>query len=239
LDWYSQETGSLGATTSTVHFGINALGLITVYAKDIGSLQHWEQRLWSAHNVTPEGGVSRELFAAQMEVKPAATTAPERELAGALDGINAAFSGRYNQALLREHESVPKLLRRAHRFQAAEADGLRDLSKELTRLFAERIDVDALVAQLTLPKGDRKPGSLKALEKLVAHLRSDIEAQNMMAPMFGIYDLRLADAHLESSLVASGRRRAGVDDSVPLAMQGRQLLQSFVDTLRLITDVLA
>src|SRR5258708_6442450 len=132
-----------------------------------------------------------------------------------------------------------KLLRRAHRFQAAEADGLFELSKEMTRLFAERIDVDAIVAQLTLPKGDRKPGSLKELEKLVAHLRSDVEAQNMMAPLFGICDLRLADAHLGSSLVASGKARAGVDDAAPPAMQGRQLLQSFVDTLRLVTDVLA
>lgn len=61
----------------------------------------------------------------------------------------------------------------------------------------------------------------------------------MMAPLFGIYDLRLADAHLGSSLVASGKARAGVEDAVPPAMQGRQLLQSFVDTLRLVTDVLA
>jgi hypothetical protein len=153
--------------------------------------------------------------------------------------INAAFGARYGLALLRDHESVPKLLRRAHRFQAAEADGLLKLSKEMTRLFAERIDVDAIVAQLTLPKGDRKPGSLKALEKLVAHLHSDVEAQNMMAPLFGIYDLRLADAHLGASLVASGKARAGVDDAAPPTMQGRQLLQSFVDTLRLVTDVLA
>lgn len=104
LYWYSQETGSLGATRWSVHFGINTLGLITVYAKDIGSLPQWEQRLWSAHNVIPEGGVSSELFAAQMEVKPAATTAPEKELAGALDAINAAFIARYSRALLREHQ---------------------------------------------------------------------------------------------------------------------------------------
>ena len=208
LHWYTQETGGLGATGSTIHFGINTLGLITVYAKDIGTLPLWEQRLWSAHNVTPQGGVSRELFAAQMEVTPAATTAPEKELADALDAINAAFSALYNRPLLRDHESVPKLLRRAHRFQAAEADGLLELSKEITRLFAERIDVDAIIAQLSLSKEDRKIGSLKALEKLIAHRRSGDEARDMMAPMFGIYDLRLADAHLDrakSQVVRSER----------------------------------
>jgi hypothetical protein len=64
LRWLTAETGGLGATSHGVHFGVNRLGLITVYAKDIGGLQAWEQRLWSAHNVTPDGGVSRELFAA-------------------------------------------------------------------------------------------------------------------------------------------------------------------------------
>jgi len=60
----------------------------------------------------------------------------------------------------------------------------------------------------------------------------------MMAPLFGIYDLRLADAHLGSSLVDSGKARAGIDDTAPAAMQGRQLLRSFVDTLQQITAVL-
>jgi hypothetical protein len=75
--------------------------------------------------VTPDGGVSRELFAARMEIKPAETTAPEKDLAGALDVINAAFRARYGLALLRDHESVPKLLRRAHRFQASARRRLR------------------------------------------------------------------------------------------------------------------
>jgi hypothetical protein len=57
----------------------------------------------------------------------------------------------------------------------------------------------------------------------------------MMSPLFGIYDLRLADAHLGSSLVPSGLKRVGVDDRDPPAMQGRQLLESFIDTLRAIT----
>ncbi len=58
LGWFSLETGLLGATKYGVHFGLNTLGLITVLAKDIGKLAPWEQRIWAAHNVTPEGGVS-------------------------------------------------------------------------------------------------------------------------------------------------------------------------------------
>jgi hypothetical protein len=167
LRWFSRETGALGATRHGVHFGVNRLGLITVFAKDIGRLASWEQRLWAAHNVTPDGGVSKELFAAQMEAQPAATVAPESELSSALDDLDKAFSAKHGGALLRDHETVASLLLRAHRFQAAERDGLLELSKEVTRLFIERIDVDAILAVIGAPKkGDKKPGSLKALKNL-------------------------------------------------------------------------
>jgi len=239
LYWHSQETGGLGATGFTLHFGLNDLGLITVFAKDIGGLPQWEQRLWSAHNVTPEGGVSRELFAAQMEVKPAASKAPEREIPLVLDNLDAAFEQRYGAKLLRTHEAVNGLLRSSHRFQAVEEGGLLELSKELTRLFVERVDVDAVVSQIALTKGEKKPGSLKAIERLLSGLASVEEARTVMGPLFGIYDLRGASSHLGSGLIEGGKKRAGVDDRQPAPIQGRQLLQSFVDTIRRITDLIA
>jgi hypothetical protein len=238
LVWATQETGMLGATNFGVHFGINDLGLITVFAKDTGKLQAWEQRLWSAHNVAPDGGVSAELFAAQMEVNPADTIAPEMVLLGKIDDLNTTFAAKFGAPLLRDHDSVPNLLRRAHRFQAAETDGLLELSKELVRLFIERVDVDVVVKAIKLPKTDRKPGSLKVLEKLVAGSLDEAVAKKLMAPLFGIYDLRLADAHLGTGLIASGMERASVDDTAPTVMQGRQLLQAFISTLQAITSAL-
>lgn len=238
LAWLTQETGMLGATNDGVHFGVNDLGLITVFAKDIGGLQGWEQRLWSAHNVAPDGGVSNELFASQMDVNPADTIAPEMELSGKIDCLNAIFTAKYQVPLLRDHESIPILLHRAHRFQAAEADGLLKLSKELTLLFMERVYVDNVVNTINLPKVGQKLGSLKVLEKLVAKCCSKAVAKEMMAPLFGIYDLRLADAHLGSGLIASGKARANVDDTAPSAMQGRQLLKAFIDTLQEIASAI-
>lgn len=238
LHWFSQETGSLGATSDSVHFGLNTLGLITVFAKDIGQLSPWEQRIWSAHNVTPEGGVSAELFAAQMEVKPASTVAPETRLESVLAELDEAFTAKHGQVLLRDHETVPSLVRRAHRFQTAEADGILELAKELTRLFAERVEVDAILKIVPLAKGEKKIGSLKSLERLVAYHSTADEAKAMMAPLFGIMDLRIADAHLGSSNVASGLARAGVDPKSPAATQGRQMIGSFIDTLAAIAAVL-
>lgn len=239
LGWFSQETGCLGATKYGVHFGLNTLGLITVFAKDIGKLATWEQRIWAAHNVTPEGGVSAELFAAQMEVNPSSTIAPEARLEGALTALDTAFKAKYGHPLLRDHATVQSLLRRAHRFQAAEADGVLELAKELTCLFAERVEVDAILTVVPLTKGEKRIGSLKALERLVAHHASTDDAKTMMAPFFGIMDLRIADAHLGSSNIASGLARAAVNAKSPAATQGRQMIDSFVDTLAAITRALA
>lgn len=239
LHWHSQETGALGATRSTLHFGVNGLGLITVFAKDVGDLDAWEQRTWSAYNVTPEGGVSDELFSAQMQCVPADTTAPETEIASSLDRLSTVFEERYGSKLLRDHDTVEALLRRAHRFQAAEEGGLLALSKDLTRLFLERVDVKSVLSQTTPHKDDNKLGSLKSLEKLLGEIVTSEEARAIMGPLSGIYDLRSADAHLGSSKIESAMARAGIDDQEPAAMQGRRLIQSFVDSINRISNTIA
>lgn len=59
LMWYTAETGAITSTSGySTHFGINASDLITVYAYDIAKLPAWEQFLWAACNVAPEGKVS-------------------------------------------------------------------------------------------------------------------------------------------------------------------------------------
>jgi hypothetical protein len=59
LDWYTGETRALGSTSGyRTHFGLNSSDYLTVYAYDIARLPTWEQRIWAAYNVGPEGGVS-------------------------------------------------------------------------------------------------------------------------------------------------------------------------------------
>lgn len=62
LNWYTKDTGSVScAPNGGIHFGVNDLGLITVYAKDVGYLPAWQQQIWAGFNIAPEGGVSKEL----------------------------------------------------------------------------------------------------------------------------------------------------------------------------------
>ena len=62
LEWYTLETGGVkGSPDYRVHFGINSLGLVNAYAKDVALLPEWLQRVWAGFNVSPEGKVSAEL----------------------------------------------------------------------------------------------------------------------------------------------------------------------------------
>ena len=50
-----------------------------------------------------------------------------------------------------------------------------------------------------------------------------------MSPLFSVYDLRGADAHLSSSDVEESYSSIGVDRSAPLVVQGATLIQSVAD----------
>jgi hypothetical protein len=132
--------------------------------------------------------------------------APETQIEKALDTLDDTFRAQFGVSLLREHESIAALLRRTHRFRAVEPDGLLVLAKELNRLLMERIDMDALRGPAAIAPKDRL-GTLKALERLLEQSLGQAGARVMMAPLFGINDLRNADAHLGSSLVESGLER--------------------------------
>ena len=238
LGWYSRDTGGITAADTGVHFGVNALGLVTIFAKDIAKLDGWEQRIWAAHSTPLDGGASRELFDAQMNCNPAATAAPEAQIADVLDALDKAFQSRFGAPVLRDHGAVEISIRRTHRFRAVEQDGLLALAKELNRLLAERIDLDALRGPAGVAAKE-KLRELKTLERLVAKSLGDTAARVAMAPLFGINDLRNADAHLGSSLVASGKERAKITapDTHPVE-QGCQLLEAFVATVREVSEAI-
>lgn len=239
LGWYTLETGAIGAA-SAVHFGVNTLGAITAFGKDVGELPAWEQRIWSAYSIPPEGGVSKELFDAQMQCVPASTLAPESQLVRVLEELSLAGEALLGKPLLRDHPSVPDLTARVNRFRAADAQGLLGLAKDIVRLVVERIDVDALCSKLTMAKNEKAPGSLKALERVLALHIGEEAARTMTGALFGLYDLRLADAHLGGGgKVDSGLDRAGVDRSKPSIIQARQMLERLVATIEEITRTLS
>lgn len=238
LGWYTRYTGNAVCSPGyNVHFGINSIGLLNVYAKDIGQLPDWQQRVWAGHNVSPDGKVSKELLASQMKADPASTKAPEAFLAEGLSALNEITYKKLGIRVLREHEHIPRILKVAHRFKAINKEGLYALAKDVARLTADSIDATAIQKIVSPPKGV-KWRSLKSLEKLLASKIDPNVARSMVGPLVGAYELRHGDAHLPSSELDTAFSLLQVNQSDPFVHQGCQMLVSIVTSIYTIADVI-
>lgn len=239
LEWFTANTGNVELTRGyRVHFGMNSLGLVNAYAYDIAKLPDWQQQIWAGYNVTPEGGVSEELLAAQMRADPAATQSPEELFATTLEELDQAFAAKHGKPLLREHQATPEILRSIHRFRATDHAGLLALAKDVARLTADSIDTTGLHSIVPPPKGE-KWGSLKSLEKVLASLDPAVDARKLMSPLAGVYDLRLGDAHLPSEKVEEAFALVGIDRTLPMVVQGGQVLMATAWTLHRAAEIIA
>jgi hypothetical protein len=238
LEWYTCDTGGVKCSPDyNIHFGINQLGLINVYAKDISLLPEWQQKIWAGYNVGPDGKVSEELLASQMRAIPARTHAPEPFLSKGIDLANEVTLAKFNFRLFREHEHKSQLLKICHRFRSIDLSGFLSLAKDLARLTADSINTDSLQTIVKPPEG-KKWGSLKSLENVLAKYIEPQEARSLLSPLVGIYELRLADAHLPSNTLKESYTLAKVDDTKPFIFQGFMILHMCVSSIYGIAEVL-
>jgi len=227
ITWYTRYTGAVELTYGYhTHFGINSIGLLNAYAYDVAKLPEWQRIIWQGYNVAPDGQVCRELLAAQMEVRPAGTHAPERHLREAIHGVGELFEGRFAVNLFREHTLKSNIINILHRFRSLQPNGLYDLAKDVTRAIIEDLNIKAL-HQIAPPEGSDGRGSLKSLERLIGtELTDEKEAHHLMSIMFGVYELRGITSHLPSSETEEAFKLACVDNSAHPLEQGRQLLHA-------------
>ena len=236
LEWYTADTGRifLGAG-SGLHFGVNQLGLVNVYAKDIGFLSEWEQQVWVGYNVPPDGKVSAELLDSQAYGEPAHSQAPEGFLKQGLDLLNSACEQAFGFHALRSHGEFDRILRACHRFRAVDQMGLYALAKDLARITADSLDAARMQAKVTPPK-DEHWRSLKTLEKLLGIAISAEEAHEVVGPLFAVYDLRLADAHLPPADLQNALGLLKIDPNLPTISQGKKMLASVVTSIHIIAE---
>jgi hypothetical protein len=103
------------------------------------------------------------------------------------------------------------------------------------RVVIEQID-EAALHKIVVPPKTEKWGSLKSMEKVLATLIGEEKARTALGPLHGIYNLRLADAHVASKDLDEAYVLARVDRALPFVMQGRDLLVTCVNALHRIAD---
>jgi hypothetical protein len=238
LKWYTKDTGSVScAPASGVHFGMNDIGLITVYAKDIGRLPFWQQQIWAGHNVSPEGGISKELHAAQVKAEPASTNAPEAFIKRVINEINESAIQQLNTSIFRGHNSIDDIINSINRFRAVDEKGLFSLAKDIARIIVDDIDVESLQKIVKPPKSE-KWGSIKTIENLIALKIPKDTARQILSPFVGVYELRHGDAHLPGSDIENSFKLISINRGLPCVIQGYQMIFQCVDHLHMILSII-
>ena len=227
LEWYTAETGSIHSTSGyRTHFGINSSDLITVYAYDIARLHSWEQHIWAAHNIVPEGKVSSELLASQVKARPARTLAVELLLFRAMFMLEEGFRRGYGIALFTHALDENIVMQQVSRFTSKDNISLLRLAKDLIRVFSDRLNVQEL-RKISDHAEKEKFGSNKLLQDILSKKVGPETARKIFTKIVGTYDMRVGDAHPTGSKVAEAIKLAGVDSSLSFLRQGEQLINNF------------
>jgi len=227
LEWYTAETGGIRSTSGNrIHFGINTSDLITIYARDIARLTAWEQHIWAAQNVVPDGKVSNELLAAQVKAQPASTHAVEDLLFKVMEMLEMGFRQEFNASLFSHCTEYPASTQHISRFASKDQASLLRLAKELVRIFSDRLDIHEL-RKLSTHSNKEKLGSNKLLQDVLAQKVGIDKAREVFGPIVGAYNMRLGDAHPTSSKIGDALKLAEIDESKSFLRQGEQLISNF------------
>jgi hypothetical protein len=227
LVWYTAETGGIRSTSGYVtHFGINSSDLITVYAFDVARLAAWEQHVWAAHNVVPDGKVSNELLAAQVRSEPAATHAVEDMLFRSMRMLGDGFRQEFGISLFTHDIDDAAVMQQVSRFASKDQASLLWLAKEIVRVFSDRLNVREL-RKLSTHAEKEKLSSNKLLQDVLAQKVGDDKARHVFGAVVGAYDMRVGDAHPTGSRIGDALKLAGIDESRSFMRQGEQLICSF------------
>lgn len=227
LKWFTAETGGIHSTSGyRTHFGINSSDLITVYAYDIARLHPWEQHIWAAHNVVPDGKVSSELLDSQVKAQPAATSASEVLLFQTMRLLEKSFQSEYGISLYSHDIDDDAAMQQVSRFASRDQASLLRLAKELIRVFSDRLNVRDL-RKLSDHTEKERLGTNKLLENVLAKKVGAENARLVFAKIAGTYDMRLGDAHPTGSKIAEAIKLAGIDQDISFLRQGEQLISNF------------
>jgi hypothetical protein len=192
----SETYGSIAGSEFYISFGINRNGAIIVWLGDLEKLPLNERFYWLSENRDPENEVASEFFDAQIECVFTEPPAVIRCL-NELGKFNARFHQKYSVHLYRDRSIEERIedTRRYGRLLLNNVDDFKRFVSEFNEIINENTN-NAEILRLLGERGIPFKAGLKGnklLELVYENVLSDKE--NLVAPFFHLYDLRLWAAH--------------------------------------------
>lgn len=196
-DFASDTYGTIGDDTFSISFGINKNGSVLMWVGDImHNIPQREQFYLLVENIDPEGDADSEFYEAQINAE--FTELPlEIKTLNIVEKLNSAFENKFSCFLYKERSIEERIdeARRYKRILMNDADDFKRFITELNEIINESTNNSALRALLTSNRVDFEKGSKgnKLLAKVYTSVLGD--TNNLIAPFFFLYDLRIWAAH--------------------------------------------
>ena len=229
-DFISETYGEIGNGDFSINFGINKNGSVIMWVGDImQKIPQKEQFYLLVENIEPEGDANSEFYEAQIN---ADFTEPPLEIQtlNAVEKLNSAFESKFSCFLYKERSIEERIdeARRYKRILMNDTDDFKRFITELNEIINESTNNIALRALLTSKGVEFEKGSKgnKLLEKVYSCVLSD--ANNLIAPFFLLYDLRLWAAHTgKDDVLADATNKLGL----PKHSEFKQILDALLASI--------
>lgn len=213
----SETYGTVYGEDFHMPFGINANGSVVAWLGDLQTRIPVRERFyWLVENKEPEGDARSEFYDAQVNAKFTEPPAVIRAL-NSLAKLNAGFHKKFGVYLYHERSIEERIeeTRRYKRLLLNNVDDFKRFLSELNEIINENSNNSELRRLLDARGVAVKPGSkgnklLAAVYETVLH-----DTNNLIAPFFYLYDLRLwADHSMSEDTIknVAGKLGGAIDD---------------------------
>ncbi len=246
LEWPRSQIGVVGfGLDREVRFGIHKDGYLNVYAKDIGLLPYWQQKIWCAHNVKPEDGLAEALHQTQVEGRRLLSEhAPESLLANIHNQLNDNCAALHQSSFFSKNMKDVEKLKDIHRFRSISSEGLGELAVDVYENCIKFINHKSMTEKIKekapqVFKENKKYHKLEILKLFLVNNCSmdDNEADALVLPLSGICELRNHRSHRNDNDLSSYLSMANIRENVHPIHQGYDLLNSYVKVLEGIQNI--
>lgn len=185
---------------SGIQLGINEIGLVSAFWKDLADLTIKEQSYWASFSCIPEGRVCHEMFETIVQQNPPFSPSVPELFETAREKFSRSFEVKFKIAIFSEHSPNERELQRLSVGPLHQGfDEVLDLSKLLYGWLIETMSLETLRKAIGKPV-NKEFRQIRLLEELLVSLgKTPIEARKLTAPLAALNELRVSAAHIGSS----------------------------------------
>ncbi len=202
VSFASDTYGTIYMKDRYISFGLNEHSKLVMWLGDLNDLGRKDQVMLQAHNVPSDHSIGCEFYEGQIEAV-FTELSQEQRLIRTSGEFASAIIERFNhmKAYKMDAEAAELLsqLRRPVHFSEEE---FGNSMETMTKLFVERIDIAPMKTMIRESLGQselERRGSLRELKTLQLWAETTLkceQAGSILAPLFVLYDLRVAYKHL-------------------------------------------